>query len=1044
MTEEDINNEIKKNSKRNKTITQNSPYNYTKLEFPKINRPHRKSVNKTQFLKSILKTEDQKEEDLKIMNRVFRHASPADICIQALKKEPVFRTEELIKIISFYLQLLKNFMDIFKGQVESEELNELLYTIASKLKYEHIEKNKFIFKFGDKANKFYIILKGKVSFCVPKLNKHYLNEEEYILYLIKLRFHKENDLIKKNMEANRYTYDLGDNFEQFVMDSLTKHEKQGENIYTEKIYSYFKNLKDIFKAEKEIEKKNKKKDTKEIIYEDIIISDYLERSSLDIINKDAEDAVKNKRKLLEIYRYEKTNTFENGDCFGLVGSNNKSHKRSATAITYEDCELAVLVREEYNEILNKINKKAREKLFKLVSSHKIFLSISKRTFINKYSHMFRYDRYFFNNIIMDDTQIFSKIIMFNSGEFILSVNKNIIELNELIIKMKRIKGKILDIPEEIINKDLKEIKENEKYNLDKKYTSNTINEYIMKKQNLIISTINDKMILGYPDTVEQGTFMPLFNCKCISTSATGYSVEREMINLFKKDHYLRTTPPESVLLKIEFYLKRLLQHKQNMIKRIEILELKDKNILKKINNNDSNSINKSYKENRKDIKINIVNDNTEKDANIELNVEETKQDKSSDTENSENILNITRNNINPINNKNNNIFGFQKEKISSQFEKFFIPGKEQKIKKLALINNIKKNNYYSLDNTITQNNNNKENDNFLTGISKIKQNIKKKMHLLRSVQRQSHKFVLKEKLNNKKIQLKLNKYISKYNYCDLASIFSNNTSRKRSSVLDKYLKKSNDNALDSALKDINKQINYNKKLISILPNVDKTINNTDIINNQNLKIKNISIDNNINNYNKHNLYKKIKNKLILSDNEENSNNSKSTNQKSNNNFNNNSNKKIETSLLFTPNDSKLKYIKLNYNNLSLDLENITNNNKNLNINNNIKTLSNEFYNEYFMNEFNKKHNINIINESENENKKLDNILSYYQKLDNYKINKLQLMNIKKDREIKPSYISIEKYLNSNNLNKKGISLVDPLLLDKFNQVYIKERLNVNN
>ena len=1043
MTEVENNNENKKNSKRSNTNIQNSPNNYTKLEFPKINRPFRKSVIKTQIFKFLLQTEDQKEEDLKIMNRVFRHASPVDICIQALKKEPVFRSEELIKIISFYLQMLKNFMDIFKGQVQSEELNELLYIMASKLRHEHIEKNKFIFKFGDKANKFYIILKGKVSFCVPKLNKHYLNEEEYILFLIKLRFHKENDLIKKNIDTNKYIYDLGDNFDQFVIDSLTKHEKQGENIYSEKIYSYFKNLKDIFKTEKEIEKKNKKKDTKEIIFEDIIIPDYLKRSAIEEINKDAEDVKKNKRKLLDIYRYEKTNTFENGDCFGLVGSNNKSHKRSATAITYEDCELAVLVREEYNEILNKINKKAREKLFKLVTSHKIFLSLSKRTFINKYSHMFRFNRYFLNNIIMDDTEIFNKIIMFNSGEFILSVNKNIIELNELIIKMKKIKGKILETPEEIINKDLKEIKENERYRLNKKYTSNTINEYITKRQNLIISTINDKMILGYPDTVEQGTFMPLFNCKCISTSATGYSVEREMINLFKKDHYLRTTPPESVLLKIEFYLKRLLQHKQNMIKRIEILEMNDKNITKNISINDSNIINNSYKENKKEKNENIDVDNNVNDIN-NVNIEENEDDNISDNE--ENILNITRNNINPVNNKNNNVFGFQKEQISSQFEKFFTPGKEQKIKKLVLTNNNNsKNNYYSLDNTITQNNtnnNNKENDNFLTGISKIKQNIKKKMNLLRSVQKQSHKFVLKEKLNNKKIQLKLNKYNSKYNYCDLASIFSNNTSRKRS-VFDKYLRKYDDNVLDPALKDINNQINYNKRLISILPNADRTINNTEINKNHNSKLRNLSIDNTINNYSNHNLYKKIKSKLILLDNEENTNNnSYNTNHKDNNNINNDSNKKLKNSLLFTPNDSKLKYIKLNYNNINLNLNNINNNNNNLN--NNIKTLSNEFYNEYFVNELNKKHNIHAITESENENKKIDNILSYYQKLDNYKINKLQLMKIKNDREIKQSYFSPENYLNSNNSIKKGISLVDPLLLDKFNQKFRKERVNVDN
>ena len=63
-------------------------------------------------------------------------------------------------------------------------------------------------------------------------------------------------------------------------------------------------------------------------------------------------------------------------CFRLVGSNNKSNKRSATSITFEDCDLAFLSRDEYNEILNKITRKARERLFNLATSLKLFSQIT--------------------------------------------------------------------------------------------------------------------------------------------------------------------------------------------------------------------------------------------------------------------------------------------------------------------------------------------------------------------------------------------------------------------------------------------------------------------------------------------------------------------------------------------------------------------------------------------------------------------------------------------------------------------------------------------
>ena len=100
----------------------------------------------------------------------------------------------------------KNFMIIFKDQIQNEELEEFLYNISSLLIYENSPKNRFIFKFGEKAEKFYIILKGKVEFCVPKENKVLMNEEEYILFLSKLRFNEENELIKTGKRKGSYLF----------------------------------------------------------------------------------------------------------------------------------------------------------------------------------------------------------------------------------------------------------------------------------------------------------------------------------------------------------------------------------------------------------------------------------------------------------------------------------------------------------------------------------------------------------------------------------------------------------------------------------------------------------------------------------------------------------------------------------------------------------------------------------------------------------------------------------------------------------------------
>ena len=129
----------------------NSPLNE---ELPKlsINRGNRrKSEIIRKSLKFNLKTEEDKEKDQRMKTRLFRQSAPYNVCIEALQVFPVYRSEQQIKIISYYLQMLKNFMNIFKDQIQNEELEEFLYNFSSLLNYEHFPKNRFIFKFGEKA-----------------------------------------------------------------------------------------------------------------------------------------------------------------------------------------------------------------------------------------------------------------------------------------------------------------------------------------------------------------------------------------------------------------------------------------------------------------------------------------------------------------------------------------------------------------------------------------------------------------------------------------------------------------------------------------------------------------------------------------------------------------------------------------------------------------------------------------------------------------------------------------------------------------------------
>ena len=128
----------------NKHLSIDSPLIQEHSHFGIPHLTRRKSATVRNSIISKEKTEEEKEKEQRMRTKLFRQSAPGDICIEALKIIPNIRTEQQIKIISYYLQMLKNFMSIFKDQIQNEELDEFLYNISSALIYEHIPKNKYI------------------------------------------------------------------------------------------------------------------------------------------------------------------------------------------------------------------------------------------------------------------------------------------------------------------------------------------------------------------------------------------------------------------------------------------------------------------------------------------------------------------------------------------------------------------------------------------------------------------------------------------------------------------------------------------------------------------------------------------------------------------------------------------------------------------------------------------------------------------------------------------------------------------------------------
>ena len=537
---------------------------------------------------SVVLTKEEIEQKINHFKKLYGPSSSYQICLQAIYYTPFQRTVELNNMVSYYLRSLKNFTHIF-SDLNEEEYELALYQISSHLTYERYNKNEIVCKYGDKAEKYYIILKGKVIFLVPKNNKYYMTEEEYIEHLMKLRENQEFELIRNIISNNQYIYYINNSdndnnidLDEFIFNALERHQKHKENKYSDYLYYKFEE----YKKNREQEKKGSNNINN--INNNININnyeDYIKLTNVNIEEKKDDDYIKYfntdkkikntaiKKKFVNILEYQKTNIFTEGDNFGAIGVSSKKGKRTATCICSENCHLGFLTKNEYNEFLEKITEKISNKLYDLIMKNNIFENMIKSKFLTKYAHMFRFMQYNKNSMIINEKEEINKLIILYEGEFSLSVNLNLIELNDTIIQYTKIKNKLNNDTKN--DSKIQEIEENKKLIIKMKDYTKDIIDIITEKNNFILSNVNNSLILGYPNTVNPQNNLSMINCQCLSNNAKAYIIEKEMLKLIdKENNYIRNTP-EIITSKIELILKRL-----NELKVLVIKKIKDKQLFK--------------------------------------------------------------------------------------------------------------------------------------------------------------------------------------------------------------------------------------------------------------------------------------------------------------------------------------------------------------------------------------------------------------------------------------------------------------------------------
>ena len=120
------------------------------------------------------------------------------------------------QVVIDFLMNLNPFAQGIK-EVKKENFRDLFSCLSFTLKHKYFEKNKIIYKYNDDIDNFYLVLKGKVDILVPNEEYVKLTEQEYFIYLLKLRKYGEKVLLQKTLNKNNDQYPMNEqNFDIWI------------------------------------------------------------------------------------------------------------------------------------------------------------------------------------------------------------------------------------------------------------------------------------------------------------------------------------------------------------------------------------------------------------------------------------------------------------------------------------------------------------------------------------------------------------------------------------------------------------------------------------------------------------------------------------------------------------------------------------------------------------------------------------------------------------------------------------------------------------
>ena len=421
------------------------------------------------------------------------------------------------------LILNSKLIDKIQEDLETKEsLNTLMNTFIKNLTFRYYEKDSILYHTGEIDNKFYFIIKGRISSLKPMKYIEEISFDDYILYLIDLKNKKEIDLLKKVIKLNSNLVQINsiEDIKRINRIIFKWQLKQLINSDDNQILKNNNDLEIFFKEYyQNFEYYNmSKKDLKKlIINRDKIISGVINREWDDYILEHCkltpdensffeqlEPVFKKNKHSFTLFKYEYNEEYIDSDFFGEFSLDEDKEERNQTMRFEDNTTIAWITIDDYIDIVSPQKKIEKQNDIMRLKNSFCFKDISERIFKRNYYEMFIKKQFSRNEIIFKPEEESNSLIFIKTGKIALELNCSIIDLHELIkLILDKLHGVSLDImtyQRRILSKERIKVLEYQYLNDPLIKNINTLDKTLkmelVKKRNFQIAVFSDFEIVG--------------------------------------------------------------------------------------------------------------------------------------------------------------------------------------------------------------------------------------------------------------------------------------------------------------------------------------------------------------------------------------------------------------------------------------------------------------------------------------------------------------------------------------------------------------------